>query len=114
MERYRGSNLIRPGIVGVVLVVLIITVGLQPQQLLNLATSIRHQAVFAEAGGLVPGNDVKVSGVKVGTVNDIALGEGPNAGRALVTFMVDGRVRLGSDTTAHIRTGTLLGQRVLT
>ena len=35
-------------------------------------------------------------------------------GKALVTFMVNGGVRLGSDTTAHIRTGTLLGQRVLT
>ena len=114
MERYRGSSLIQPGVVGVVLIVLIITVGLQPQHLLNLATAIRHQALFTEAGGLVPGNDVKVSGVKVGSVSDVSLGEGPNAGRALVTFMVDGRVRLGSDTTAHIRTGTLLGQRVLT
>ena len=35
-------------------------------------------------------------------------------GDALVTFTVNGKVRLGSDTTAHIRTGTLLGQRVLT
>jgi len=110
MERYRGSRLVRSGVIGVVLIVLIITVGLQPQQLLNLATSIRHQALFTEAGGLVPGNDVKVSGVKVGSVSDISL----ERGLALVTFMVDGRVRLGSDTTAHIRTGTLLGQRVLT
>lgn len=110
MERYRGSRLVRSGVIGVVLIVLIITVGLQPQQLLNLATSIRYQALFTEAGGLVPGNDVKVSGVKVGSVSDISL----QRGLALVTFMVDGRVRLGSDTTAHIRTGTLLGQRVLT
>ncbi|TXI39872.1 MAG: MCE family protein, partial [Mycobacterium sp.] len=110
MERYRGSRLVRSGVIGVVLIVLIITVGLQPQQLLNLATSIRHQALFTEAGGLVPGNDVKVSGVKVGSVSDISL----QRGLALVTFMVDGRVRLGSDTTAHIRTGTLLGQRILT
>ena len=58
----------------------------------------------------MPGNDVKVSGVKVGTVTDVAL----QRGEALVTFMVKGTVRLGSDTTAHIRTGTLLGQRVLT
>ena len=35
-------------------------------------------------------------------------------GKALVTFLVNGGVHLGSDTTAHIRTGTLLGQRVLT
>ncbi|MGI9126363.1 MAG: MCE family protein, partial [Mycobacterium sp.] len=41
---------------------------------------------------------------------DVALQQG----RALVTFSVNGKVRLGSDTTAHIRTGTLLGQRELT
>ena len=31
-----------------------------------------------------------------------------------MTFTIDGSVPLGSDTTAHIRTGTLLGERVLT
>lgn len=53
---------------------------------------------------------MKVSGVKVGTVSDVALRDG----KALVTFTVNGKVNLGSNTTAHIRTGTLLGQRVLT
>ena len=110
MLKYRGSNLIRSGVIGLVLILLVITVGLQPQRLWTMATSIRHQALFTEAGGLAPGNDVKVSGVKVGTVSDVAL----RKGRVLVTFMVNGNVRLGSDTTAHIRTGTLLGQRLLT
>ena len=110
MLKYRGSQLIRSGFIGVALVVLVITVGLQTQQLWTLATSVRHQALFAEAGGLAPGNDVKVSGVKVGTVSDVAL----HQGKALVTFTVNGKVRMGSDTTAHIRTGTLLGQRVIT
>ena len=110
MLKYRDSNLIRAGLIGLVLILLVITVGLQPQRLVTLATSIRHQALFSEAGGLAPGNDVKVSGVKVGTVTDVSLKQG----KALVTFMVNGKVRLGSDTTAHIRTGTLLGQRLLT
>ena len=48
--------------------------------------------------------------MKVGTISDVSLQQG----KALVTFMVKGKVHLGSDTTAHIRTGTLLGQRVLT
>lgn len=110
MLKYRGSRLIRSGVIGVVLTILLITVGLQSQQLLTKATSVRHQALFTEAAGLSPGNDVKVSGVKVGTVSSVALQQG----RALVTFMVNGKVRLGADATAHIRTGTLLGQRVLT
>jgi phospholipid/cholesterol/gamma-HCH transport system substrate-binding protein len=110
MLRYRGARLIRTGLLGVALILLVITVGLQPQAIYTWATSIRHQALFTEAGGLAPGNDVKVSGVKVGTVSTVALDQG----RALVTFMVNGKVRLGADTTAYIRTGTLLGQRVLT
>jgi phospholipid/cholesterol/gamma-HCH transport system substrate-binding protein len=110
MLKYRGSSLIRSGFIGLVLILLVITVGLAPEKIVSWATSIKHQALFTEAGGLVPGNDVKVSGVKVGTVSSVAL----QRGKALVTFMVKGNVRLGSDTTAHIRTGTLLGQRVLT
>lgn len=110
MLKYAGPQLIRSGFIGLTLILLLITVGLQTQFLLTAATSIRHQALFLEAGGLAPGNDVKVSGVKVGTVSDVSLQQG----KALVTFTVNGKVRLGSDTTAHIRTGTLLGQRVLT
>lgn len=110
MLKYQGSNLIRAGLIGSVLVVLIIIVGLRPQQLLSMATSIRYQAVFAEAGGLTVGNDVKVSGVTMGNVSDVAL----RHGKALVTFSLDTKVRLGSSTTAHIRTGMVLGERMLT
>lgn len=109
MLKYRGAHLIRAGFIGFVLVVLVIIVGLHPQQLLSMATSVRYQALFAEAGGLTAGNDVRVSGVKVGTVSDVALSHG----KALVTFSLDARVRLGSSTTAHIRTGTVLGARML-
>ena len=49
------------------------------------------------------GNDVTVSGIKVGSVSSVGLENGD----ALVGFTVDGKYALGSDTTAHIRTGTL-------
>jgi phospholipid/cholesterol/gamma-HCH transport system substrate-binding protein len=110
MLKYRGLQHIRSGFIGLVLIVLVIAVGLQTEELWSMATAIRHQALFAEAGGLTPGNDVKVSGVKVGTVSDVALSHG----KALVTFSVDSKVHLGSSTTAHIRTGTVLGARMLT
>lgn len=110
MLKYRGGRLIRAGFMGVVLILLVIAVGLQPQQLWSLASSIRYQALFSEAGGLAVGNPVTVSGIKVGTVSDVSLQKGD----ALVTFNIDDKIALGSDTTAHIRTGTLLGERVLT
>ncbi|HYB38584.1 MAG TPA: MCE family protein [Mycobacterium sp.] len=110
MLKYHGAGLIRAGFIGVVLAVLVILVGLSPQQLISRATSVRYQALFSEAGGLAVGNAVTVSGVKVGTVSGVSLRKGD----ALVTFTMKGNIPLGSDTTAHIRTGTLLGERVLT
>jgi phospholipid/cholesterol/gamma-HCH transport system substrate-binding protein len=110
MLKYAGSQLVRSGFIGLVLIILVIAVGLQPQMLLSWVTSIHYRAVFAEAGGLTAGNDVNVSGVKMGTVTDVALSHG----KALVSFSLDSTVRLGSDTTAHIRTGTVLGARMLT
>jgi phospholipid/cholesterol/gamma-HCH transport system substrate-binding protein len=109
MLKYRGAKHIRSGFIGAVLIVLIIAVGLSPERLVSWATTIQYQALFSEAGGIAAGNKVLVSGVKVGTVSDVALCEGD----ALVTFRVGGKVRLGSQTTAHIRTGSLLGARVL-
>lgn len=109
MQKYRGSSLVRAGVLGAVLIALVIAVGLQPQQLWAMATSVRYQAVFAEAGGLAAGNDVKVSGVTVGSVSDVTL----ERGTALVTFSVDSAVRVGRDTTATVGISTVLGERVL-
>jgi phospholipid/cholesterol/gamma-HCH transport system substrate-binding protein len=100
----------RAGFMGVVLIILIIAIGLQPERLYSWATALRYEAMFAEAGGLNVGNDVTMSGIKVGSVSSIELVNGD----ALVGFTVEGKYALGSDTTAHIRTGTLLGERVLT
>jgi phospholipid/cholesterol/gamma-HCH transport system substrate-binding protein len=109
MLRYRGTQLIRAGFIGVVLIILVIAIGLQPERLTQWATAIKYQALFSEAGGLSVGNDVTVSGIKVGSVSSVELDNGD----ALVGFTIQGKYALGSDTTAHIRTGTLLGERVL-
>lgn len=110
MLKYRGAGLIRAGFIGVAVIVLVIAVGLAPQRLLAWATEVRYQALFSEAGGLAAGNPVTVSGIKLGTVSNVSLCNGD----ALVTFTLRANVPLGGDTAAHIRTGTLLGERVLT
>ena len=109
MIKYRGKHLMRRGFVGMVLSVLIIAAGLHPEQLKSLATDIHYAARFIEAGGLTAGDDVKIGGVKVGSVSTVSLSNG----EALVTFSVDGSVTLGAETSAHIRTGSLLGKRML-
>lgn len=110
MLKYRGSQVVRVGLLGSVLIALVIAVGLAPERLTNWATAVRYHALFADSGGLAVGNNVMVSGVAVGIVTDIGLHDTD----ALVTFTVPGSIPLGSQTTAHVRTGSLLGQRVLT
>lgn len=110
MLRYHGSHLVRPGFIGVVITLLIIAVGLQPTVITQSANTVGYQALFTEAGGLVTGNDVRLSGMKVGSVTGVSL----DKGKARVRFRVDSAIALGSQTTAHIRTATLLGQRILT
>ena len=68
-----ASALSALGFIGVVLMILVIAVGLQPQQLWSWATTVRYQALFTEAGGLAVGNDVTISGIKVGAVSDVSL-----------------------------------------
>ncbi|BBX17469.1 mammalian cell entry protein [Mycolicibacterium duvalii] len=109
MVKYRRAGTIRAGFIGVVLITLVIAVGLAPERIIGWATTIRYQAVFADLSGLAVGNDVTVSGMTLGKVTAVSL-QDPDA---RVTFTVDSRTPLGSQTTAHIRTGTLLGQRVL-
>lgn len=110
MHKYRDSALIRSGLLGVVLIVLVIAIGLQPERIAQWATALRYQALFAEAGGLSVGNEVRLSGMNVGAVTDVSL----DRGKAVVTFTMPSGIFLGSETTAHIRTGTLLGERIVT
>lgn len=110
MLKYRGSHLVRRGVVGFVLVLLVVAVGLQPQQLISRATQMHYQALFDQAGGLTNGNEVTISGINVGSVSKVELHDG----QVLVTFAVEARIPLGTETRVHIGTGSLLGQRVLT
>ncbi|MFC8530110.1 MCE family protein [Nocardia sp. NPDC057227] len=110
MLEYRGTHLARHGTVGVVLMLCVILLGLQAQQFITWVSTVRYHAVFTEAGGLSVGDDVVVSGTKVGRVSRVELVDGD----ARVTFAIDETVVLGDASTARIKTGSLLGQRVLT
>jgi phospholipid/cholesterol/gamma-HCH transport system substrate-binding protein len=68
-----------------------------------------YSAYFAEAGGIKPGSDVRVSGLGVGRVSDIHL-EGT---KVLVDFTVRDGVELGDQTEAAIKTETVLGTKFL-
>jgi phospholipid/cholesterol/gamma-HCH transport system substrate-binding protein len=65
-----------------------------------------YQAVFTEAGGLKPGNEVRVAGVRVGEVTAVRL----DGDQVVVSFQAKG-VDLHDATTAAIKVKTMLGQK---
>ena len=68
-------------------------------------------AAFTGTGGLAEGDDVRISGVKVGSVNKLALD--PQKYLAIVTISVDPTTKLPDDTSAIISSDSLLGGRYL-
>jgi phospholipid/cholesterol/gamma-HCH transport system substrate-binding protein len=66
-----------------------------------------YQAAFTDVTGLLPGDDVRVSGVQVGRIT----GAKVHQGHALVTFQLEKNVRVTSAATARVRYRNLLGQR---
>ena len=102
-----GRNPLRTGVIGIVLVVGVVLVSFGYSELPFWPQGKTYQAYFTDAGGISPGNDVNVSGIKVGQVTGVAL-----AGDvAKVTFTVDRKVKVGDQSLVSIKTDTILGQR---
>lgn len=68
-------------------------------------------AEFPGIGGLKPGDDVQISGVKIGTVRSVSLNQDKYLAR--VYMSIDTSVRLPDDTAALISSESLLGGRFL-
>jgi phospholipid/cholesterol/gamma-HCH transport system substrate-binding protein len=68
-------------------------------------------AKFASIGGLRPGSDVRIGGVKVGSVTRQTID--PKDYRATVTFTVKNDIKLPADTVATITSDGLLGGKYL-
>ena len=65
------------------------------------------QANFFRAGGLTAGSDVRISGIKVGTVIESKLDL--NSFDAVITMSIDDSIRLPDDTVAAIGSEGILG-----
>ncbi|ORV92138.1 mammalian cell entry protein [Mycobacterium interjectum] len=109
MKYFSERNPVAVGAVGVVVVAGLVGAALTYSKLPLFNDGRDYSAYFAEAGGLLTGTAVQVSGFKAGKVNSISL-DGP---RVLVKFEVDKHIRLGDRTEAAIKTKSLLGAKIL-
>jgi phospholipid/cholesterol/gamma-HCH transport system substrate-binding protein len=102
-------DLIKIGIFTVVTVLLTAVLGTTIANT-NFGEMSGYTARFADASGLHPGDDVRISGVKVGQVTDITIADDHLAD---VRFDVDRQHRLPVTTTATVRYRNVVGQRYL-
>ena len=65
------------------------------------------QASFDNVGGISTGSDVRISGLKVGSVTALAID--PKTYQAVATFTVQSDIKLSDDSSATVATGGLLG-----
>ena len=96
------------GVLGLVLATALALVAFNADNLPIIGGGTTYTADFTEAAGLRTGNEVRVAGVKVGTVTRVALHGG--------VVRVDFRVKdtwVGNSSTVAIRIKTLLGDKVL-
>lgn len=109
MKPIAERNRTAVGVVGTLVLVAVVVAAFSYDKLPVIKGTSNHTAYFAEAGGIKPGSDVRVSGYGVGRVSDVTL-EGT---KVLVEFTVDDDVELGDRTEAAIKTETVLGTKML-
>ncbi len=107
MKPFQQRNPITIGIAGLVVLVLAFALAMNFERLPMIGGTL-YNANFSESAGLVPGNEVRISGVKVGTVSDVSL----DGDHVKVSFRVKD-TSLGDQTRAAIKIKTLLGQKFL-
>jgi len=100
---------LRTGVLGVFIVTCLVLISFGYTGLPFYPQGKNYSAYFGDAGGITPGSDVRVAGIKVGKVGDVEL-----AGTsAKVNFTVDRQIVVGDQSLASIKTDTVLGQKSL-
>jgi phospholipid/cholesterol/gamma-HCH transport system substrate-binding protein len=110
VKPFRERNPLVIGAIGLAVLGGLMLAAFHVEDLPLIGGGTGYAAAFRDASGLAPGNEVRVAGVKVGTVDAVDL-----AGSYVrVKFRVTDRdVRLGDATEATIRIKTVLGQKYL-
>ena len=107
MKSFRERNQVAVGIASIIVLALIFLLAFEFKKLPFISHNYTVTAEFADAAGLAPGSDVRIAGLKVGTVTKVKL----DGDRVLVTLSVGGGVTIPRDATAAISLKTILGTK---
>jgi phospholipid/cholesterol/gamma-HCH transport system substrate-binding protein len=108
LKPFRKRNPIVIGAVSLLVLVALTLASLNIRDLPLIGQGATYTARFAEAAGVQPDDDVRVAGIRVGTVTDINL----DGNDVVISFKAPD-AWIGDQTRASIEIKTLLGQKYI-
>ncbi len=99
------------GAIGLVVIAVLLWAAFNAAELPLIGGGTQYSAIFSEASGLVPDDEVRIAGVKVGTVTGVSL-DGASARDVKVSFRIK-HAFVGDQTEAIIKIKTVLGRKYL-
>src|SRR5882724_1263242 len=106
MRTLEGSNRVRNGLMGIIILLLVLGVGQSFASVPMLFATPTYYAQFADTGGIAAGDKVRIHGVDVGRVRSMAI----DGDKVVIGYSLQG-TQIGTESRAAIRTDTILGRR---
>ncbi|HEX2284061.1 MAG TPA: MCE family protein [Mycobacterium sp.] len=106
MRTLEGSNRVRNGVMGIIILILVIGVGQSFASVPMLFATPTYYAQFSDTGGIGIGDKVRIAGVDIGLVRSMAI----DGDKVLIGYSLGG-TQIGTESRAAIRTDTILGRR---
>lgn len=106
MKSFRERNPIPIGLASMAVIALLLLAALNVDSLPVIGGGTSYTAHFTEAAGLSEGDEVRIAGVRVGQVKDVAL----DGDKVKVEFKVRD-AWVGDESTAYIKIKSVLGQK---
>jgi phospholipid/cholesterol/gamma-HCH transport system substrate-binding protein len=108
MRSLQPTSRVRIGALAIAVVVLIVGVGQSFGSIPMVFATAGYYAQFSDSGGVSRGDKVRIVGMDVGAVQDVAI----DGNHVLMRFTT-GTHTIGTESRIAIRTDTLLGKKVL-
>ncbi|SER77065.1 MCE family protein [Actinokineospora terrae] len=105
---FRSRNPVPIGVVSLLTLALVLLAAVYSDDLPIIGGGTTYSAEFSEAAGIQADDEVRIAGIKVGSVSDVDL----DGDRVVVRFTVKD-AWVGDRTRAEIKIKTLLGQKFL-
>jgi phospholipid/cholesterol/gamma-HCH transport system substrate-binding protein len=107
VKNFRERSPMIVGMISILSIALATTFSFFIDRIPALKQAYVVQAEFKDASGVTAENQVRVAGIKVGTVTEVELA----TDRVLITMEIDNGIEIPNDSFAEIKLATLLGTK---